>query len=85
MPLRHCSYSGMPSVDACCPNAALIMHIDGVLEVLDNGLPGGVEIFCCVLVKGYSVSLLVGWHTIIPSGIAGGGIETFWLENRAKR
>ncbi len=75
----------MPSTDVCFPNAASMVHIYGELAELDDGLPGGVKISCCVFFQRNSVDLLVGWHTIFPSGIIDCGIETFCSENRARR
>ncbi len=55
------------------------------LAVLDDGLAGGVTAFSCVLEQGGSVGSLMGWHSVIPSGIVGCGIETWFWENRSSR
>ncbi len=68
--MRHQSNSGTLSIDVCCLNLALMVHIKGgALAEMGNGLPGGIEVSCFLLVQGESVSLLVSWHTIIPPGL----------------
>ncbi len=85
MALRRHSKSGTPSIEVCHLNVALIVQIEGsTLAVLEYGLPGGTAVSCCVLEQGDSVSLFVGCHTIIPSGIVGCGIETCCWENRVR-
>ncbi len=77
MVLKRRSNSGTPSIDVCLQKASL--------AVLYDGLPGGVAASYCVLERGESVSSLVGWHSVIPSGIVGCGIKTWFWENRASR
>ncbi len=61
----------------------MVQSNGATLAVLADALTDSIVASCYVLDQVESLGSLISWHSVIPSGIVGFGIETWFWENRA--